>query len=58
MDMPGMQMQADGILRRGERPGIYTGTIKVGMAGQWIGRIGYEGSQGSEQKTIAIEVKQ
>ncbi|MDA1272682.1 MAG: FixH family protein [Verrucomicrobia bacterium] len=58
MDMPGMQMQADGVLHKGESPGIYTGTIRVGMAGEWIGRIGYEGPEGMEQKAITIEVKQ
>jgi len=58
MDMPGMQMQADGVLQKGESPGVYSGTIKIGMAGEWIGRIGYEGPDGSEQKAITIEVKQ
>jgi hypothetical protein len=58
MEMPGMQMQADGVLQKGEPPGVYTGTIKIGMAGEWIGRIGYEKPDGSEQKAITIEVKQ
>ena len=36
MEMPGMQMQADGVLQKGESPGVYSGTIKIGMAGSGL----------------------
>jgi len=57
MDMPGMQMQADGVLPRGDQAGVYVGSIRIGMAGEWIGRIGYDGAQGAEETAVTIEVQ-
>ncbi|MDQ6631008.1 MAG: FixH family protein, partial [Verrucomicrobiota bacterium] len=57
MEMPGMQMQTDGVLQKSEQPGIYSGTIRPGMGGDWIARLGYDGPKGKEQKAVTLNVK-
>ncbi len=57
MDMPGMQMQADGVLTKSAEPGIYTGTIRTGMGGDWNGSLGYDGPDGRERKAVTFNVK-
>ena len=58
MTMPGMNMQAQAVLQKGEQPGVYTGTIRPGMQGEWIGRLGYEGAKGKEEKAVTVNIKQ
>jgi len=57
MDMPGMQMQADAVLNKSGQAGIYTGTIRPGMGGEWIAHLSYHGPKGGEQKALRLEVK-
>ncbi len=57
MEMPGMTMQANAVLHKGDRPGDYTGVIRPGMGGDWIAHLGYDGPHGKEQKAATITVR-
>ena len=56
MDMPGMPMQADAVLQKSDKPGVYTGTINPGMGGDWTAHIMYDGPKGRDGKTTTITV--
>jgi hypothetical protein len=38
-------------------PGRYRAKIKVGMAGDWTGKISYDGPRGRGQATIILSAK-
>jgi len=58
MTMPGMNMQAQAVLQKGEQAGVYSGTMRPGMGGEWIGRVGYDGPKGKEEKAVTVSIKQ
>ena len=58
MDMPGMQMKADALLTPSEMPGVFTGTIKPGMAGEWTAGITVSGEEGPASNSMTVEVEQ
>ena len=58
MEMPGMQMQADGVLQKTDQPGVYRGSIRPTRGGDWIARLSYDGGKGKEQKAVTLNVRQ
>ena len=56
MDMPGMQMKADAVLTPANQPGVFSGTIKPGIAGEWTAGITVVGEQGREAASLTVEV--
>ncbi len=57
MNMPGMNMQSAGVLKQ-VGPGVYSGAVQPGMGGEWIGRLGYDGPKGKEEKAVTVNIKQ
>jgi hypothetical protein len=57
MNMPGMQMNEGATIRRAGAPGRYRAKIKVGMAGDWTGKISYDGPRGRGEATITLSAK-
>jgi Cu(I)/Ag(I) efflux system membrane protein CusA/SilA len=57
MNMPGMQMNEGATIQSAGSPGRYRAKIKVGMAGDWTGKISYDGPRGHGQSTITLSAK-
>jgi len=57
MNMPGMQMNEGATIQSTGGPGRYRAKIKVGMTGDWTGKISYDGPRGRGQTTITLSVK-
>ena len=58
MDMPGMPMRANAPLEKTAKPGVYSGTMKIDMQGEYTGQAGYTGPKGEAQKTFTVRVAQ
>jgi YtkA-like len=57
MNMPGMQMHEGATIQSAGAPGRYRAKIKVGMAGDWTGKISYEGPRGSGRTSFSLDTK-
>jgi copper/silver efflux system protein len=57
MNMPGMQMNEGATIQPAGAPGRYRAKIKVGMAGDWTGKISYHGPRGDGETTITLSAK-
>jgi hypothetical protein len=57
MNMPGMQMNEGATIQPTGTPGRYRAKIKVGMAGDWTGKISYHGPHGDGETTITLSAK-
>jgi len=58
MRMPGMEMQNSAVLSPVDgQPGVYSGTIRPSMGGEWIGRIKIERNGTAEEQTFTTQVK-
>ncbi|MEO7166423.1 MAG: CusA/CzcA family heavy metal efflux RND transporter [Chthoniobacterales bacterium] len=58
MDMPGMPMRANAPLEKTAKLGVYSGTMKIDMQGEYTGQAGYTGPKGEAQKTFTVRVAQ
>ncbi len=58
MDMPGMPMRANAPLAKTAQPGVYSGSMKIDMQGEYTGQAGYSGPKGEAQKTFTVRVAQ
>jgi hypothetical protein len=57
MNMPGMQMNEGATIQPAGTPGRYRAKIKVGMAGDWTGKISFDGPRGRGQATMTLSAK-
>ena len=57
MNMPGMQMNEGAAIQSAGAPGRYSAKIKVGMAGDWTGKISYDGPRGRGETTVTLSAK-
>src|SRR5438067_1932880 len=57
MNMTGMQMHEGANIQPTGAPGRYRAKIKVGMAGDWAGKLSYDGHRGRGETTITLSAK-
>jgi hypothetical protein len=57
MNMPGMQMHEGATVQRTGTAGQYRAAIKVGMAGDWMAKLSYEGPRGSGQTSFNLNTE-
>jgi Cu(I)/Ag(I) efflux system membrane protein CusA/SilA len=57
MNMTGMQMHEGATIQLTDTPGRYRGKIKVGMAGDWAGKLSYDGPRGRGETTVILSAK-
>ena len=57
MNMTGMQMHEGANIQPADAPGRYRAKIKVGMAGDWAGKLSYDGPRGRGETTVALSTK-
>src|SRR6266487_660263 len=57
MNMTGMQMHEGANIQPAGAPGRYRAKIKVGMAGDWGGKLSYDGSRGRGETTVTLSAK-
>src|SRR5881398_130836 len=57
MDMTGMQMHEGANIQPTGAPGRYRAKIKVGMAGDWAGKLSYDGHRGRGETTVTLSAK-
>jgi copper/silver efflux system protein len=58
MNMPGMVMHSAATVEPTGTPGQYRAKIKPDMAGDWTGKLHYEGPHGSGDTSFSVNVKQ
>jgi hypothetical protein len=57
MNMPGMQMHETAKIQSAGTPGRYRAKIKVGMAGDWAGKLSYDGPRRRGETTVTLSAK-
>jgi len=57
MNMAGMQMHEGANIQSAGGPGRYRAKIKVGMAGDWAGKLSYDGPEGRGETTVTLSAK-
>jgi len=57
MNMTGMQMHEGANIQPTGAPGRYRAKIKVGMAGDWAGKLSYDGPRGRGETTVTLSAK-
>jgi len=57
MNMTGMQMHEGANIEPAGAPGRYRGKIKAGMAGDWAGKLSYDGPRGRGETTVILSAK-
>src|SRR5438552_3242629 len=57
MNMTGMQMHEGANIQPAGAPGRYRAKIKVGMAGDWAGKLSYDGPRGRGETTVTLSAK-
>src|SRR5437660_114935 len=57
MNMTGMQMHEGANIEPAGAPGRYRAKIKVGMAGDWAGKLSYDGPRGRGETTVTLSAK-
>jgi hypothetical protein len=57
MNMPGMVMHGGGPAQKTGTAGQYRAKVRADMAGDWNGRVSYDGPEGNGQATFPINVK-
>jgi hypothetical protein len=57
MNMTGMQMHEGANIEPAGTPGRYRAKIKAGMAGDWAGKLSYDGPRGRGQTTVILSAK-
>lgn len=55
--MPSMPMRAGATLRKGA-PGVFSGSARPSMGGEWIGTVTAPGKSGQANETLKFEIKQ
>ncbi|MGH8020118.1 MAG: efflux RND transporter permease subunit, partial [Opitutaceae bacterium] len=58
MDMPGMPMAADAVLQKSDQPGVFTGTIRPTMAGEYAATIRVRGRAGDATQSVSLVVRE
>jgi hypothetical protein len=58
MDLPGMPMRANGPLQKTAQPGVYRGSIKLDMQGEYNGQTSVIGPAGEARKNFTVRVAQ
>nr|MDQ2659339.1 FixH family protein [Verrucomicrobiota bacterium] len=58
MDMPGMAMRANAPLQKTAQPGVYRGSIKLDMQGEYNGQASVIGPAGEARKNFTVRVAQ
>ncbi|MEP6822517.1 MAG: efflux RND transporter permease subunit, partial [Chthoniobacterales bacterium] len=58
MDMPGMPMRANAPLQKTAQPGVYRGSIKIAMQGEYNGRASVIGPAGEARNNFTVRVAQ
>lgn len=58
MDMPGMPMRASAPLQKTAQPGVYRGSLKLDMQGEYNGQASVIGSAGEARKNFTVRVAQ
>jgi hypothetical protein len=57
MNMPGMAMHGGGPAQKTGRAGQYRAKVKADMAGDWNGRISYDGRRGKGEQSFSVSAK-
>jgi hypothetical protein len=56
LHMPGMVMHSIGKVMRTATPGQYRTTVEPQMAGEWVGKITFSGTQGKAEASLLLKV--